>query len=1429
VTPSREAPRALLSAVVALAAAFPCGRAFGLEPSRAMSQYVRDHWGSDRGFPGGAVHAIAQAADGYLWIGTERGLVRFDGLEFVLEEGSRGEGAPLGQVLGLAAGPRGELWVRLRGAHLLVRRDGGFEDAVATLGAEDAFTSMSAARDGGILLAGFVSGLVRGSGEGFETLAPGVALRTPVTALAEADDGRVWLGTRDAGLFYVERGKVTSAGSGLPEPKVNCVLPLDGGEVWVGTDRGVVRREGSALTSTGVAAPLRSVAAHVLVRDRGGSVWVGAGDGLWRVNQSGAVRLAPHGEAAAVTALFEDRDGNLWAGSEGRIERLQDSRFATWARAEGLPSESNGPVHVDGGGRTWFAPTSGGLYWLQSHRVERVRAAGLDSDVVYSIAGAGDGVWLGRRRGGLTHLKLRDGRIESRSFTRADGLAQDSVYAVHESRDGSVWAGTLSGGASRLRDARIATYTTADGLAADSVASIADDAEGTTWFATPGGLSALSHQGWRTYTTRDGLPADEVNCLLVGSSGELWIGTGDGLAVRTAAGIRPVRLGPVDRHEQVLGLAEDAAGSLWLATSRRILRVSKADLASAPGAPEEAVPVTEFGRADGLRGVEGVRRHRSVAAGAGGRIWFSTSGGLSAIDPSRLRSAEPVAVRVVGAAADGAALGLAEVAGVAEAVRVPPGPQRLTLHFEGVSLSAPEGLRFRYRLDGFDRDWSEPVSAREADYTNLAPGTYDFRVRAHGVGQGWIGPEAAVRLAVEPAFWHREWVRAVGLVLGAAGLFALYRYRVHSVTRRIRQRFDERLAERLRIAQDLHDTFLQGLASASMQLHVVTGQLPAEGAARPLLERVQELMRQVLEEGRDAVRELRSAGPDPGELAAALARVPAEVGAGERPEVRVASEGAPRPLRPLVRDEVHRVGREALANALRHSGATRVEVVVEYAPRGLRVLVRDDGAGIDAQLLKAGKDGHFGLSGMRERAERVGGRLTLKSAAGAGTEVELWVKGALCYAPRPASGPFAWVRRLGVPRGPGAAWAGIALACALSGCAARDAGDGTPVVITRIPPADEGRPFRLGIIEGRAPGARPGQQIVLYARSGAWWVQPLVDTPFTGIAEDSRWTNSTHLGTEYAALLVEPGYAPPATLDALPGAGDGVVAVATVRGRRFWSSPWFALALLSVAGVGALAFYGARMRRVTRELEMRFQERLAERTRLGQELHDTLLQGFVSASLQLHVAHDKLPASSPAKPALGRALELVGEVIEEGHRTVRALRSSARDPRDLEQALARLGSELPESAAGSLRVVVTGTARALRPILRDEVYRIGREAVLNAGRHAAATGIEAELEYTEGGLRLAVRDDGRGIDAPRLEQAPGEGSRGLRLMRDRAEAVGAQLQLRSRPGAGTEVVLFVPARAAFEVPPDAGRGSPLSWLRGTAAPPELDGERGGPR
>ncbi|HKR22540.1 MAG TPA: sensor histidine kinase [Pyrinomonadaceae bacterium] len=401
---------------------------------------------------------------------------------------------------------------------------------------------------------------------------------------------------------------------------------------------------------------------------------------------------------------------------------------------------------------------------------------------------------------------------------------------------------------------------------------------------------------------------------------------------------------------------------------------------------------------------------------------------------------------------------------------------------------------------------------------------------------------------------------------------------------------------------------------------------------------------------------------------------------------------------------------------------------------------------------------------------------------------------------------------------------GLLIVLVLCGCAANrtNRANHPSIELTLIPREDKGGIEEIGVIGGRVTGARSDQHIVLYARSGAWYVQPWADQPFTKINSDSTWSNSTHLGTEYAALLVEPGYVPPAFTHVLPNEGSGVVAIVVVEGTPpFWRTWWFRVLMVLVGAFLLFVLYRYHLHRVRTQLNLRFEERLAERTRIAQDLHDTLLQGVISASMQLHVANAQLADDAPAKPIVGRVMELMGQVVDEGRDAVRGLRSTAENTDNLETSFSQVGKQLATNGPRDYRVIVEGTQRQLRPIIRDEVYRIGREALVNAFRHSQAGKIEVELEYSPKHLRVLVRDDGAGID-PNVLQSGRDGHWGLAGMRERAESIGARLRVFSRARAGTEVELSIPGHIAFVSTPSGPVGKWFDKLRRGASTQEND-------
>ena len=379
----------------------------------------------------------------------------------------------------------------------------------------------------------------------------------------------------------------------------------------------------------------------------------------------------------------------------------------------------------------------------------------------------------------------------------------------------------------------------------------------------------------------------------------------------------------------------------------------------------------------------------------------------------------------------------------------------------------------------------------------------------------------------------------------------------------------------------------------------------------------------------------------------------------------------------------------------------------------------------------------------------------------------------------------------------------------LPGCG-QDRLDGrASIKFTHVPLASAGGPNTGDVIAGRVSGAQPGQRVVLYARSGLWYVQPTADHPFTEIGKDSRWQNTTHLGSEYAALLVDPGFEALSRIEELPGEGNGVAAVVKQGGRpKLWQEWWVVLSVALLIAVAAALVLLMRLRALTKEMNVRFEERLAERTRIARELHDTLLQDFIGVSMQIHLANEQVPQDQPAKPLLNRSLELMGGIIQEGRHVLQGLGSVRRDSDDLERALARIPEELSPGLPLKFALRVMGVPRRLRPLAYETCFSIGQEAILGAYAHSRSGRVEVVTEYSRDAFLLRVRDNGFGMDAlPSLEQAQ-EHSRVFR-MRQRAERLGGTLVLRSEPHTERELVMNLPGFAAYEI---GEANFPDTWL-----------------
>jgi ligand-binding sensor domain-containing protein/signal transduction histidine kinase len=1003
-----------------------------LDPTRVVSQYLHDSWGPERGLPGESITAIAQTSDGYLWIGTDRGLVRFDGLNFRQFERAYPDPMLISAVRALVVDSSDNLWILQQNTQVFRYHNGIFEPIRGW--AAGGTTAMTRGTSGAVLLSSSAAGTLTYSENRFRSLSSAALLAdaarvansdapdehtTPfswhdrlasptslVVSTAQTYDGKIWLATEDRGLFYLDQGHISSVSNSRPDTKINCFLPLQNSELWIGTANGVLLWNGKELSPAGVPSSLLRLDVLSILRDRDSNIWIGTSRGLFRYNANGLSLVSTYEPSGPVTALFEDREGNIWFGGTRGLERLRDSAFVTYSLPN-LKSQSTGPLHVDSRGRAWVAPIQGGLRWLKGEESGAVTADGIANDVVYSIAGIdagidGDDIWAGRQRGGLTYLRYSGNSVHAKTYTQQDGLVQNSVFAVYERKDGSVWAGTLSGGVSELKDGHFTNYTTADGLASNTVSAIAEGTDGKMWFATPKGLSEFSKKGWRSYGISDGLKSDDVNCLLPDSAGALWIGTTGGLAFLRDGHIQIPQGTQEWLSEPIFGIAEDRNGWLWIASGTVLLRAKRNSLTSGQALADSDFRV--YGWNEGLGGTEGVKRFQSVVKDSEGNVWFSTNHGLSVVNPDRSSDKPlPALLHVEAITVDGSEVNLGQP------IRVPAGAQRIAFHYLGLSLANPEQVRYRYWLEGLDSGWSEATSNREAAFANLSPGPYRFRVMSSNSDGVWNHEGTSIDFSVLPTFYQTNWFRAFSATALFALLWCIYQLRVKQLNRQFNIALEARVNERTRIARELHDTLLQSLHGLLMSFQRAANLLPERPVeAKQRLEGAIDQAARAITEGREAVQGLRSSTVVTNDLALAIQTLGEELAAKQTtqnpPFFNVAVEGALHDLNPILRDDVYRIAGEALRNAFHHAQARRIEVDIHYDERQLRLRVRDDGKGIGAQLLSnKGRSGHWGLQGMRERTKLVGGHLEIWSELDSGTEIELRIPASIAYLASAAS------------------------------------------------------------------------------------------------------------------------------------------------------------------------------------------------------------------------------------------------------------------------------------------------------------------------------------------------------------------------------------------------------------------------------------------
>jgi signal transduction histidine kinase/ligand-binding sensor domain-containing protein len=794
-----------------------------LDPDKPLTQFIHQAWQTAQGLPQNSVMSIAQTADGYLWLGTEEGLARFDGMRFVIFD-KRTAGLENNQIQSLFVDSHDNLWIGTRGGGLSCYAHGrfraytthdGLSNGTVVALYEDQQGTLWIGTDGG--------GLLRFENGKFHvfTKADGLAGNS-VFAITGDRRGVLWIGTHD-GLSKFSKGKFINsyASDGrLPGNFVRAAYQDSHGVLWLGTNEGLCRwRPSGEVTTFTTKDGLPSNFVYSLHEDRAGSLWIGSGSGGLSRFANGKFSSYTEAEGLVgkdVWAIFEDREGIVWIGTAGGgLNCLKKGSFTTLSTSEGLISNTILPVYEDSTGAIWMGSDQGLMRWKAGKTFTYTTKNGLPDNLVFSIVEDRDrGIWVGTRRG---LARLSDGKFAI--FGVKDGLPNDAVVCTLRDHNGDIWVGTR-GGLSRFDGTRFTTYTTQDGLSNDYVRAIFEDKDQTLWLGTGGGLNRFKNGRFTAYTTRDGLSSDIVWAIYGEPDGTLWLGTSGG-------GLDRLRNGKITVYTNDKGLFDDSVftilddhlGRLWMSCNKGVFSVSKKQLNAFADALISSITPTVYGTADGMK----VRECNGAFQPAGwrtndGRLCFPTSGGLAIVDPANLvNNVPPPPVLLERVVVDNRELP------ADQSLTVPPGKGQLEFQFTAPSFIAPEKLQFRYMLEGFDKDWTQAGTRRIAYYTNIPHGEYRFRVLA-GNDRGWGEHGPVLTLNLEPHYYQTT---AFYILMGLTGLSlcaAAYRLRVRHLKAR-EQRLLELVHERTSALQESESLLRRSRDELELRVHERTIEL----------------------------------------------------------------------------------------------------------------------------------------------------------------------------------------------------------------------------------------------------------------------------------------------------------------------------------------------------------------------------------------------------------------------------------------------------------------------------------------------------------------------------------------------------------------------------------------------------------------------------
>jgi PAS domain S-box-containing protein len=816
--PKRSAVVTANLLILWLLASLTCAPArASLDPARSLSQFTQDIWNVQSGLPQNSVLALAQSQDGYLWVGTEDGLARFDGMHFSVFDKENTPELQSNDIRALLVDHQNNLWIGTDGGGLTRYSDGHFTTFTSRNGVlNDAITALAEDTDGNLWIGTDGGGLCRLSNGKFTRYTtrdglPGNA----VLSLAAGPHGGVWAGTYQGLVHLDSKGMRTyTMKEGLPHNDIRALGFDRQGALWISTDGGGVSRYfNNAFQNFTTANGLPSNSTGAIFQDGAGSIWIGTRDnGLCRyVNGTFSAYSPKQGfPASNVWTMFEDREGNLWLGSKGGgLIRLKNGVFTTISSREGLSSDEVLPVMEDKDGAVWAGTHGFGLNRIKDGKITTYTTAdGLPANAIFSLAQDSSGViWIGTRKG-LT--RFQNGTFNT--WNAGSGLPSEVVQCLYRDREGDIWVGTL-GGLSHYHDGRFINYSTRDGLSNDKIFSIYEDQQNAIWVGTDGGGLNRFYDGHFTqFNQREGLLNSVVFAITGDADGTIWVGTNGGGLGRWRDGHLTSftkRMGLFD--DAIFSILDDRHGSFWLTSNRGVFSVARKQLDAVLRGESKTFESVAYGLSDGMRSKECNGGFQPASwRGADGTLYFPTMGGLSLIHPHDLEASKtPPGIVVERITVDGKAYD------PDKPLTIPPGNGQLEFQFTALSLTSPDKIRFYYMLDGFDRDWVEAADRRTAFYTNIQPGDYHFRVKAC-TREGVCGklPDPPL-LSLQPHF-YQTYSFAVLSTLAGLGVFALaFRLRMRQIRaneKKLVMLVDERttaLAHHTRALQESEKRFRQ--------------------------------------------------------------------------------------------------------------------------------------------------------------------------------------------------------------------------------------------------------------------------------------------------------------------------------------------------------------------------------------------------------------------------------------------------------------------------------------------------------------------------------------------------------------------------------------------------------------------------------------------